>query len=388
MKKLSSFLLALLIASNAFLCSCGKAPAASSETTSETATATTTEETTTTAETTEETTTVSPFVTYGNPKDSSPYQKIELDGNKATTFVSKDYCYIESKKYVVFMDKDIKLPGDFAVNLDAIVDEIENQLGIKYNPEDFPYNNVPSIAASYYEPKDESGNGPNPWEGWDIGDKIPIFLVTDRKDTARISVADSTYVVICSYELFSNELWNSVPTYKKNPKRRNKYVDYSEIAHEVTHLITLRNCDLTNILTEGIAEYMGYSVISALASKYPAMATVKKKNNWDLDLVHKKITAKNAEKVFIADFHTLKASQRGPEYAYGYALWKYLYSKHGKGCFNKFHNELKAQNITYNAASYDKATVTEYAAVLKKLYGKDLFTKFGKWCVKKKLLQQ
>ena len=386
MKKTSSLLLALLITATVLLCSCEKAPANSSETTAA-PTAATTEETTTTQETTEETTTVSPFVTYGNPKDSSSYEKIELDGKKASTFISKDFCYLESKKYVVFMDKDIKLPGDFAVNLDAIVDEIENQLGIKYNPADFPYDTVANIATNYYEPKDESGNGPNPWEGWDIGDKIPIFLVTDRKDKALISYADSSYVVICMYELFSNELWNSVPSYKKNSWRRRKYVDYSEIAHEVTHLITLRNCDLTNILCEGIADYMGYSVISALASKYPSLATVKKKNNWDLDLVHKKITAKNAEKVFIDDFHSLKASQRGPEYAYGFALWKYLYSKHGKGCFYKFYSELKAGNITYNAATYDKNTVKEYAGVLKKLYGKDLFTKFGKWCVKKKLLQ-
>ena len=356
--------------------------------TAEPTTAASTEATTTTSETTEETTTVSPFVTYGNPKDSSPYEKIELDGKKASTFVSTDYCYLESKKYVVFMDKDIKLPGDFAVNLDAIVDEIENQLGIKYNPEDFPYDTVSSVMTGYYEPKDESGNGPNPWEGWDIGDKIPIFLVTDRKDKALISHADSTYVVICSYELFSDELWNSVPSYKKNAWRRSKYVDYSTFAHEVTHLITLRNCDLTNILTEGIADHMAYSVISALASKYPSLATVKKKNNWDLDLVRKKVTSKNAEKIFIDDFHSLKMSQRGPEYAYGTAFWRYLYKKHGKGCFYKFYQELKANNITYNAATYDKSTVKEYAEILKKLYGKDLFTKFGKWCVKNKLLQQ
>ena len=385
MKKISALLLALLIAGNSVLCSCAQQPAVSDET----ASSTTTEQTTTTSapETTEETTTVSPFVTYPNPKDNSPYKELELDGVKKNAVVTTDYCYIESTKYVVFLDKDLKIPGDFKVNLDAIVDEIEKQLGVVYNPPEARYDTVPDFAALYYEPKDEDGNGPNPWEGWDIGDKIPIFIVADRHDKALNCVASDTEVIISLYELLSNELWNSVPTYKKNSWRRPKFVDYSTIAHEITHTITLRNCDLTNILTEGIADYMGYSVISALASKYPSLAEVKKKNNWEDDLVRKKITAKNAESVFVDDFHKLSHKDRGPEYAYGKRFWMFLYTKYGKGSFKKVYNAIKENNISYDYAEYDKAMTKQYAALLKKAFGKDVFTKFGKWCVKKKVLQ-
>ncbi|MBP5775674.1 MAG: hypothetical protein J6W36_08265 [Clostridiales bacterium] len=386
MKKISVMLLALLIAGNTLLCSCGQAPAATSE---ETTAATTTEATTTTAEeTTEETTTVSPFVTYANPKENSPYKAIELDGVKKNAVITTEYCYIESDKYIVFLDKDLKIPGDLKVNLDAIVDEIERQLGVTYNPPDARYDTVSDIAARYYEPKDEDGNGPNPWEGWDIGDKIPIFIVADRHDKALLSAATDSDVVICMYELFTNELWNSVPSYKKNAWRRSKYVDYSSFAHEITHTITLRNCEMTKILTEGIADYMAYSVISSLASMYPSLAEVKKKKNWDDDSVRKKINAKNAESVFTDDYHKLGIKNRGAEYAYGKRFWQFLYTTYGKGAFKKFYNGLKESNITYNYAEYDKATTKEYAALFKKLYGKDVFTKFGKWCVKKKVLQR
>ena len=377
--KITSLSLAVLCAGNMLLCSCDSTPVPSDTTavpttvTSET-TATTTEETTEQA-----------WVTYANAKDSSPYKEIELDGVKENYVVTTDYCYLESEKYIVFMDKDLKIPGDFAVNLDAIIEELEKQLGLEACPESYGGGRVVNMT-SYYEP-DESGKKINPWEDWDIGNKIAIFLVVDREDKALLSVAEETHVVICTYSLFSDELWNSIPTYKNNAWRRDKYVNYSMIAHELTHTITLRSCCLTNILTEGIAEYMGWSVLKSLSKQYPSIGEAYKKTNFDDSPLPKVVNAKNAESIFIDDYHSLSHKDRGAEYYYGKRLWQYIYAKNGSDCFIKYVNAINEKNLRYNYIEYNKNFTTQYADTLKELFGKDVFTGFGNWCVKNKYLQ-
>ena len=380
-KKISALFLASLIAGNILLCSCDK----SGETTTEP----TEEMTTTTSESTEATTTAPRWESSApleNPKDTSPYEKITLDGSADSTFVSKDFCYIESDKYVLLLDRDIKLPGDFVTNVDAIVNEIEKQLGVSACPDDRYYGKLVDNSAAY-DLKDESGNPINPWEGWDLGTKIPIFLEVDRVDEARISCADSMFTVICDYAMFSDELWDSVPSYKNNSWRRNNYVDYVTIAHELTHTISLRNCEQTRIITEGLAQYISKRVVESLANDYPSIMAAKNGANWEEGDIPKTVNEKTAEKIFIDDYHSLSSKDRGAEYYYGLHFWQYLYENYGDDCFVKFCNNVKINKIQTGLSTYDESIVKEYADVFKKLYGDDFFQKFGKWCVKNNYLQ-
>ena len=114
--KIPSLCLAGLIAGSALLSACNALEETTTTTTEETTEATTT----TTIATTELT-----WVTYANPKDSTTYKKLELDGVAENYVTVTDYSYIESEKYVLLLEKDVYLPGDFVVTLDAIVDEIE-----------------------------------------------------------------------------------------------------------------------------------------------------------------------------------------------------------------------------------------------------------------------
>lgn len=383
-KKLSTLILAVSVIGSVLLCSCNTTTA--DQTTTETTEETTT---TTTTEATEATTTEPRWETEApeeNPKDTTPYEKITLDGDKKNTFVSTDFCYIESEKYVLLLDRDIKLPGDFVTNVDAIINEIERELGVSACPSDLDYYTVSDMSV-YYDKKDEDGNIINPWDDWDIGAKIPIFLVTDREDKARISCASYDFTVICDYALFSDELWNSIPSYKNNGWRRSKYVDYSSIAHELTHTITLRHCDQTNILCEGIAQYMGKKIVDKLAKDYPSINECKKGYNWDESNIPQKVNAKNAEKIFIGDYHSLSHAQRGAEYYFGHHFWQYLFENYGDDAFVKYNNMMHMKKIEYNQSSYDEDTVKEIAGIFKELYGDDVFSKFGKWCVKKNYLQ-
>lgn len=85
--------------------------------------------------------------------DNTPYEKLTLDGVSDHYIVTTDYCFIESEKYVLLLDKDDKIPGDFVIVLDAIIDELESQntwvkwssrvLQINILPLQFAKKNVP-----------------------------------------------------------------------------------------------------------------------------------------------------------------------------------------------------------------------------------------------------
>ena len=87
-RKLASLLLAVSVASSLFLCACDG-----------------TGQTTETSETTEVTESVE--TTPPNGRDTTPYKLTKLDGNKDHHFLTTDYCYIESDKYVLFLEKNL-----------------------------------------------------------------------------------------------------------------------------------------------------------------------------------------------------------------------------------------------------------------------------------------
>ena len=314
-------------------------------------------------------------------KDLSPYEEIKLDGVAENHFVTDDFCYIESEKYVVFLEKDVDVPGDFIVNVDAIVDELEKQLNVSATPEDYPYDDVMD-QSGYYGTE-------NPWEGWNIGAKIPIFLITDEEDIGYISCACADYLVIADYAMYSEDVWNSVPTYYASDFRvRPDYVDYSVVAHEMTHTITSRYNDMTEIMTEGIADYMARTVIDSLADDYPSIAICQKEAYLYDNPLPEKVNASNAEAVFINDYHDIDHADRGAEYTCGRYLCQYLDETFGDDFYSKYKDQINLDGIDYAYGNYDEEITTAYANALKEVFGDDVFTKFGDWCVENHALQE
>ena len=395
MKRVSAILLSLLVSCGALFSACDskskKAEDSSTEAVSEASTEKTTEEATeTTTEPTTEVATESETEAteayspapgeYYIPADT-PYEKVTLDGIKEHHYIATDYCYIEEEKFVLLIEKDIDLPGDFADNVSAIIDEIEKQLGVSYAPDDHYYVGVTDKTVHY---------GMNPWEGWQLGKKIPIFLEVDPQNEGLISGADADDASFVMYELFSEDFWNSTSGfYDVEWRVRPEYVDYATIAHELTHTITLRNCRLTKILAEGIAQYTQDIVVDALAPDYPSIAEYKE-NRFDYDyMIPEKVNASNAETIFLQDYNDVSTADRGAEYTYGKYLWKFLHDEYGENYFSdaaKGFHALRVNKDIYG--EYDAEIVGQYADVLKKLYGDDVFTKFGKWCTKNNYLQE
>ena len=61
------------------------------------------------------------------------YHMIELSGNRDDRFLTTEYCYLRSDKYVMFFEKDLSIPGDFKEKVDLIVDEVEKTVGLPFN---------------------------------------------------------------------------------------------------------------------------------------------------------------------------------------------------------------------------------------------------------------
>ena len=315
-------------------------------------------------------------------KDLSPYKEITLDGVKEHHFVSDDYCYIESEKYILFLDKDVDIPGDFVTNMDAIVDEIERQLGVSCMPDDYEYCPVTDVSIYY---------GMNPWEDWDIRPKMSVFIMTDENAEGYISGATSDELIIADYAMYSEDVWNSNPEYYASDYRvRNDYVDYYTIAHEMTHTITLRQSHMTSIMTEGIADYMSREVINALAPNYPSIGENKEKAEKYLydAAIPEKVNADNAEQIFIYDYQDIDHADRGAEYVTGRYLCQYLDETYGDDFYLKYKNQIDTDGIDYGYGTYDETVRINYANALKEAFGDDVFENFGNWCVENNALQE
>ena len=367
-KKTTTLLLASLIAGSALLCACDKNSPATQPSEETTTTATTTEATTTSETTTEPTETTIP-----NGRDTTPYKALVIDGDKDHHFITSDYCFIESEKYVLFLDKDLDIPGDFTTNLDAIVNEIEKELGLPFAPEGFDASEVSDTSAYY---------GINPWTNWRIGNKIGIFIVVDREDSGYGDSVYNSDVVIHQYDLISKEFWNSVPSYKKAPERRPNYVCYQEITDVLARCIFQRHCkyDLPGIMSNGVGQYLSRTVINALAADHPSLSVVKKKRYLYDAAIPQVVTAKNAETIFASDYYDKKTGYPNvnAQQVYGRYFVQFLLSQYGQGFFKEYVSTVNSYGDGGNSVGIVTASCGD----------KDVFMKFGNWCKKNKALQK
>lgn len=309
------------------------------------------------------------------PKVSSPnsfgsYPKITLDGNSSSLFVTTNYCYLESEKYFIMFDKDLSIPGDFAVIIDAIVDRLEAAMGLSITPSGYRMGMGDWMTAYL---------GFNPWKGFDNKNKPVIYIMVDRESEGWISCASEDAAVIVLYELYTDELWNSIPEYRDNPWRRNDYIDYIDIAHELTHLITDRNHVMSKIMTEGTGEYFQSWCMGNLSADFPVIKNANERRYSYDNPLPEEITRDNAERIFIEDYNYIDHANRGAEYTLGKYLCKYLHQQFGNGFVAMYINELKKEGISYYYGNYNVDTITKMANAMKVTFGDDVFVKFGTW---------
>ena len=313
-----------------------------------------------------------------SPEQAAPY-KVELNGDRTLSFSFGGYCYIESEKYFLLLDKDITLPGDFVENLDAIIDALEEELGLSSMPLDYKYTGV-NDNSIYYD-------GIDPWAYMELGRKIPILVLADRDAIGRVSGASASQTMLSLLALTSDSLWGSKSPLTIKGWEKPDFVDYSEIAHELTHTITSRNCTVSKIMTEGIADHMMYVVIDKLAATYPSIAETKEKVYRFDFIIPEVVNAETAERIFLEDFHDQSHGDRGAEYVIGRYLCEYLRERFGREFYRTYNDIIKEKHLDYLYGTYKLENAQALTDGMKEAFGENIFTEFGNWCVEKDVLQ-
>ncbi|MBO4478194.1 MAG: hypothetical protein J5757_07710 [Lachnospiraceae bacterium] len=323
--------------------------------------------------------TESEIATAAGVLDANSLERITLDGVKVHTFTATDYCIIESEKYFLLLDKDVVLPGDFVVNVDAIIDGIEKRLGLSSMPDDFEYTGVVDNSIAY--------GGVDPWNGLETGKKIPIQVLVDRDAIGQNSGASGEGAMLAMLALTTDEVWAPGSPLARSGWEKPDYVDYSEIAHELTHVVASRKCEVSKIMTEGLADYMMYVVIDDLADQFPSIAESKEKTYRFDFIIHEAVNAESAERIFLYDFQDLTHATSGAEYVTGRYLCQFLNERFGDDFYKKYSDTIKAKNLESSYGTYTEEKAKAFADGLKETFGADVFTQFGNWCVEKDVLQ-
>ncbi|MBR6364808.1 MAG: hypothetical protein IKS10_01755 [Lachnospiraceae bacterium] len=302
-----------------------------------------------------------------------------LDGVKEHHFISDSYCYLESEKYFLLLDKDIDLPGDFAVTVDVILDALEEELGLSAMPDDYEYSGMGDFSVYY--------DGFDPWEQIDPGKKIPILVLADPEAEGRTSSASASNASLAMLALYADTIWEPGSPLAQTGWEKPDYVDYSEIAHELTHVISSRNCEMSKIMSEGLADHMMYVVIDKLADQYPSIAETKEKTYRFDFIIPEVVNAESAERIFVYDFHDRNHAQSGAEYVIGRYLCEYLRERFGREFYRTYNDIIKAKHLDYVYGNYKEENAQAFADGLKEAFGEDIFVQFGNWCVEKDVLQ-
>ena len=307
--------------------------------------------------------------TPGPTSENAP-KKITLSGDRDDWFLADDFCYVEGEKFFLLLEKDITIPGNYADNVALIVDQLEKETGLSYDIEDAVML-CDTCSVKY---------GYNPWEDFFFGQKIPIYLFVDRESVGYISCASAEFANIYDYNLFSDELWDSVPAYHDNPWRRDGVIEYDTVAHELTHTLTLRYAKLPKILTEGLADYYAEKVILALADRSEDFAKAAQKMYF-VNSVKDPVTPENAEDIFLNDYSDLSHAERADEYTLGRLYGIFLSQTYGDSFLKDFLKVSKKSGYGYysffgDLQEADRVILTNE---FKKLFGDDVFQKFGEY---------
>lgn len=301
--------------------------------------------------------------------DSEKYPpKITLSGNHDDHFIADELCYYEGEKFFLLIADGADLPGDLANNIALIIDALEEKTGLSFSTSHdlFGFDNS---TVNY---------GYNPWEGFYFGQKIPIFIKVDHKGAGYISCASAEFANIYARELYSMDVWNSVPNFKNNPASRYDFVDYFEFAHELTHVLTQRHAILTKIMAEGVADYYGMEVVDSLINVSDEFKKSKDVTYFD-DFVKDQVTEASAEEIFRKDYQDLSHAQRGDEYTLGRLISSFLAETYGDTFLKDYVSALEDAGFAYEdmVFSIDQDSIDKQTEVFKNLFGDDVFTKFG-----------
>ena len=299
------------------------------------------------------------------------HMKITLSGKREDSILTSDYCYVMGERCVLFLDKEVLLPGDFDVNVDLIISTLEEITGLEFQ----------ASQSAPMVPSQTDYLGFDPWRDIEYGQRVPVYVYTDMKDEHYVSCANAKGVILFFNELISQEVWDSVPTYKENSWRRMDFIPYEVVAHEMTHFLTMRHAMMNDIMMEGSADYYAGKVLDAL--EHVSRDFSESKAHFYVSYAVKNdVTSQNAEEIFRNDYSDVDFADRGDEYTYGRMLCAFLEENYGDGFLQDYLSAMREKGYGYPEYTYripEEEDAENFMSAFKETFGDEIFSGFGEY---------
>lgn len=273
--------------------------------------------------------------TYTPPEVKKP---IELSGNPEDEYVLTQPEYVETDKFIIFMDTGTKVYGNTVELIETIFELVEKETGLSLDakadydfiPTDGPTQKFLSTVFDGVDPNKE---------------KYHIYVVSPEKSFPSGGYGSITLNPI-DLEIAAG--------------------DGDAIVHEYTHSLQVANGPWMNhILDEGFATY-----ITAQITKKDEIIPF----NFDADSNYSyyttEITRENAEQLFLEE-----QEDGWDDYLYGYRFMHFLMENYGEDVYRK----LLAEALEMVPKNLNVISREASAVCLKKLTSQDVFIEFADW---------
>lgn len=271
-------------------------------------------------------------------------QPIELNGKGDSLVYTDNNCYVEGDKCFIYISEGLYIPNNFVEITDSIIEELERKMWGS------------GVSITYGE-SSASNNGI--FYGISGNNKLPIELKNDTDGMGYISVYYGPEVCIYDIGMMENDI--------------NK-IDYEAIAHECSHAVMDANGEIHKIgkiMTEGSASYYAGYVMKELNLPETYLQ--------DYSFYELGLTSKTAEQLFLDDYKDVGHADRGAEYAYGFYFSEYLNEMYGDEFLSLISSEIEKSSISTQGSYGDDSDREKRLIAFKKVFGEDVFTKFGSW---------
>ncbi len=270
---------------------------------------------------------------------------ISLSGDHKDVTDVKETSYYEGDRYILYFGKGTKIHGDLAVQIEQIMSEEEELLGLSYNDTAYLDSN-----PEYLWVLEEFGSDFN---GLNADSKKLNIMILHYEDDGAVEWSDLNTILLFD-EDFEEET-NGLKT----------------VYHEMAHVLRLRqSSNLGDIIEEGIAIYAQ----DQLCRKHNIA-------NWDLIQfydINGSIPNYDAsgikqdpEKMF-REINVAERSSAQPEYAYGIRLLYFLSETYGTDIVKKLTD-------TAGKYSFEYDNNDMIINVLKEASSEDVFERFARW---------
>lgn len=273
--------------------------------------------------------------TYTPPEIKKP---IELSGNPEDEYVLEQPEYVETDKFIIFMDTGTKVYGNTVELIETIFELTEKETGLSpdakadYNflPNDGPKRTFLSTVFEGVDPNNE---------------KYHVYVVPSKKSVPCGGYGSLT-VNPMDLEIAAGD----------------GYV----FVHEYTHSLQAANGPwLNHSLDEGFATY-----ITAQITKRDEIINFNFDADYNYSNYPTEITRENAEQLFLEE-----PEDGWDDYLYGYRFMHFLMENYGEDIYRK----ILAEALVMLPEGENQISREDSAVCVKKCTSETVFEEFGDW---------